>query len=48
MDKLEPLFFAKLKKMVYLEEVIKEVLRLAPPVSGGLREVLQDKPFSLI
>ncbi|NES74525.1 MULTISPECIES: cytochrome P450 [Okeania] len=45
LDKLEPLFFAKLKKMVYLEEVIKEVLRLAPPVSGGLREVLQDCSF---
>ncbi len=45
LDSLEPLSLAKLKKMVYLEQVIKEVLRLAPPVSGGLREVIQDCSF---
>ncbi|NES04524.1 MAG: cytochrome P450 [Okeania sp. SIO2F4] len=45
LDSSEPLSLAKLKKMVYLEQVIKEVLRLAPPVSGGLREVIQDCSF---
>ncbi|RQH20972.1 cytochrome P450 [Okeania hirsuta] len=45
LDTSEPLSLAKLKKMVYLEQVIKEVLRLAPPVSGGLREVIQDCSF---
>lgn len=45
LDRSEPLSLAKLKKMVDLEQVIKEVLRLAPPVSGGLREVIQDCSF---
>ena len=45
LDKLEPLSLDKLKKMVYLEQVIKEVLRQAPPVSSGLRKVIQDCSF---
>jgi cytochrome P450 len=45
LDRSEPLSLDKLKKMVDLEQVIKEVLRLAPPVSGGLREVIQDCSF---
>ncbi|MDJ0649144.1 MAG: cytochrome P450 [Xenococcaceae cyanobacterium MO_188.B19] len=45
LDKSEPLSLEKLKKMVYLEQVIKEVLRQAPPVSGGLRQVIQDCSF---
>ncbi len=45
LDSSEPLSLAKLNKMVYLEQVIKEVLRLAPPVSAGLREVIQDCSF---
>ncbi|MCL2933413.1 MAG: cytochrome P450 [Trichodesmium sp. MAG_R03] len=45
LDSSEPLSLAKLKKMVYLEQVIKEVLRLAPPVSGGLRRVIEDCSF---
>ena len=45
LDKLEPLSLDKLKKMVYLELVIKEVLRQAPPVSAGLRKVIQDCSF---
>ncbi|MGD1717635.1 cytochrome P450 [Dapis sp. BLCC M172] len=45
LDRAEPLSLAKLKKMVYLEQVIKEVLRLAPPVSCGFRQVIQDFSF---
>lgn len=45
LDKLEPISLDKSKKMVYLEQVIKEVLRQAPPVSAGLRKVIQDCSF---
>ncbi|MGD1699008.1 cytochrome P450 [Dapis sp. BLCC M229] len=45
LDSSEPLSLDKLKKMVYLEQVIKEVLRLAPPVSCGFRQVIQDFSF---
>ena len=30
-----------LKQMTYLEQVLKEVLRVVPPVGGGFRQVLQ-------
>ena len=45
LDISETLSLDKFKKMVYLEQVIKEVLRLAPPVSGGLRQVTEDCSF---
>lgn len=35
----------KLKEMTYLEQVLKEVLRLIPPVSGGFRKVIQEFEF---
>lgn len=38
----DPLSLDLLKQMPYLDQVIKEVLRLVPPVGGGFREVLQD------
>ncbi|EDX74980.1 Cytochrome P450 superfamily [Coleofasciculus chthonoplastes PCC 7420] len=31
-----------LKQMTYLEQVLKEVMRLIPPVGGGFREVIQS------
>jgi retinoid hydroxylase len=31
-----------LKQMPYLEQILKEVLRVIPPVGGGFRTVLQD------
>ncbi|MBD2775693.1 cytochrome P450 [Iningainema tapete] len=39
----QPLTFENLKQMNYLEQVLKEVLRVIPPVGGGFREIL--KPF---
>jgi retinoid hydroxylase len=39
----EPLTSENLKKMTYLDQVMKEVLRLIPPVGGGFRKVI--KPF---
>ncbi|MEM7715842.1 MAG: cytochrome P450 [Cyanobacteria bacterium P01_A01_bin.68] len=36
----------KLKQMTYLDQVIKEVLRVIPPVGGGFREVIQDCEFN--
>ena len=45
LDKSKPLSLTELKKMVYLEQVIKEVLRQAPPVSAGLRTVIQECSF---
>jgi cytochrome P450 len=35
----------KLKKMPYLEQVIKEVLRLLPPVGGGFRKCIEKCTF---
>ncbi len=38
----EPLTLEFLKQMTYLEQVIKEVLRVIPPVGGGFREVVKS------
>jgi retinoid hydroxylase len=35
-----------LKEMTYLEQVIKEVLRLIPPVGGGFRRVVESCEFN--
>ncbi len=37
----QPLTFETLKQMPYLDRVLKEVLRVIPPVGGGFREVIQ-------
>jgi retinoid hydroxylase len=34
-----------LKKMTYLEQVIKEVMRIIPPVGGGFREAVETFEF---
>ncbi|RZM82925.1 cytochrome P450 [Leptolyngbya iicbica] len=36
-----PLTLETLKQMTYLDQVLREVLRLVPPVGGGFRTVLQ-------
>ncbi|TAE69125.1 MAG: cytochrome P450 [Oscillatoriales cyanobacterium] len=41
----EPLDLEQLKQMTYLEQVMREVLRLVPPVAGGFRQVI--KPCEL-
>lgn len=38
----QPLTLDSLKQMTYLNQVIKEVMRVVPPVGGGFREVLKD------
>lgn len=35
-----------LKQMIYLEKVIKEVLRLIPPVGGGFRKIVKECSFN--
>ena len=42
---IEPLTLENLKRMTYLDMVLKEVLRLIPPVGGGFRQVTQDCEF---
>ncbi|BAQ64702.1 cytochrome P450 [Geminocystis sp. NIES-3709] len=37
-----PFSLEQLKEMTYLEQVLKEVLRLIPPVGGGFRQAIQD------
>ncbi|TAG06545.1 MAG: cytochrome P450 [Oscillatoriales cyanobacterium] len=41
----EPLDLEQLKQMTYLEQVMREVLRLVPPVAGGFRQVIQACEF---
>ncbi|WP_229423997.1 cytochrome P450 [Moorena producens] len=41
----EPLTIEQLKQMTYLEQVLKEVLRIIPPVSGLFRKVIQSFEF---
>jgi retinoid hydroxylase len=36
----QPLTFETLKQMTYLDLILKEVLRVVPPVGGGFREVI--------
>lgn len=42
----QPLTLEQLKQMTYLEQVLKEVLRVLPPVGGGFREVIQECEFN--
>ncbi len=42
----ESLTTDKLKEMVYLEQVLKEVLRFIPAVGGGFRDVIEDCEFN--
>lgn len=37
----QPLTLDSLKQMTYLEQVLREVMRLVPPVGGGFREVIE-------
>jgi cytochrome P450 len=41
----EPLTLEQLKQMTYLEQVLREVLRLVPPVGGGFRQVIKACEF---
>jgi len=41
----EPLTFEQLKQMTYLEQVLREVLRLVPPVRGIFRKVINACEF---
>ena len=42
----QPLTLDNLKQMTYLDWVLKEVLRLLPPVGGGFRETIQTCEFN--
>ena len=42
----QPLTLEQLKQMTYLDQVMKEVMRLVPPVGGGFREVLKDCEYA--
>jgi cytochrome P450 len=42
----EPLTMADLQQMIYLDQVLKEVLRVISPVGGGFREVTQSCEFN--
>jgi retinoid hydroxylase len=41
-----PLTLEQLRQMPYLEQVLKEVMRLIPPVGGGFRTALQTCDFN--
>jgi retinoid hydroxylase len=45
-DFSQPLTLESLKEMTYLEQVLKEVMRVIPPVGGGFREVIQTCEFN--
>ncbi|MGB3636449.1 MAG: cytochrome P450 [Rivularia sp. (in: cyanobacteria)] len=42
----QPLTSENLKQMTYLDQVLKEVLRLIPPVGGGFRQVIEPCEFN--
>ncbi len=44
-SEIQSLSLETLQKMTYLEQVLKEVLRLIPPVGGVFRKVIQDCEF---
>ncbi|MCU0533927.1 MAG: cytochrome P450 [Hydrococcus sp. Prado102] len=44
-DTDEPLTPEQLKQMVYLDQVLKEVLRVIPPIGGGFRKAIKDCEF---
>ncbi|NJR24472.1 MAG: cytochrome P450 [Richelia sp. CSU_2_1] len=41
----QPYTLEQLKQMTYLEQILREVLRLVPPVGGGFRQVINDCEF---
>ncbi len=41
-----PITLENLKQMTYLEQVLKETLRLVPPVGGGFRKVIETCEFN--
>ena len=41
-----PLTLEDIKQMTYLEQVIKEVMRIIPPVGGGFRQVIEPFEFN--
>lgn len=41
-----PLTLESLRAMTYLDQVLKEVLRVIPPVGGGFRTVIQDCEYN--
>jgi retinoid hydroxylase len=45
-DLKSPITLDTLKEMTYLEQVIKEVMRIIPPVGGGFREVIESFSFN--
>jgi len=42
----EPLSLEQLKQMTYLDTLLKEVLRITPPVGGGFREIIQECEYA--
>lgn len=42
----QPFSLDLLKQMTYLEQVIREVMRLIPPVGGGFRQVIEPCEFA--
>ena len=41
-----PLSWENFQEMIYLEKVLKEVLRKIPPVGGGFRKVIKECSFN--